>query len=128
MREHKNYPALKALLTQAFKAIRREQIVARQNFSCCGGCACAELGEMLKQRTNQRGAVYYHQQDNYALRSSGEVYLGFGARPETPADEDGEAAEAIGRSVVNVLEAHGLAVTWDGSHRQRILVSLPLEN
>lgn len=121
--DHKNFLEMKALLTQAFKAIRRNKIVARQNFSCCGGCACSELGTILEKRTDQRGGVYYHRQDNDHLREDGVVYLGYGARPDS-ADDKAES-EAIGREVVAALEAVGLVVTWNGDHYQRIMAALP---
>lgn len=120
-REHRDYPEMKARLTAAFKAIRQGKIVARQNFSCCGGCACAELGDFIKDRPKYRGAVYFHRQDNDALKSHGEVYLGFGARP----DAGDDAVVAIGNEAVACLRANGLEVEWDGTPIQRILVRLP---
>lgn len=119
----------KGRLGEAFKAIRKRGILARQNFSCCGGCACAELGESLKASPAKRGAVYYHRQDAQAIEIRGwgadrgkadGVFLGFGARPEQ--DDRDEAGEAIGKEIVECLEAAGLKVEWDGKIASRIWV------
>ncbi|UGQ13146.1 hypothetical protein LO772_05880 [Yinghuangia sp. ASG 101] len=71
-----------------------------------------------------RGAVFYHGQDlARAVRGDG-LYLTFGAFSlpgRSRADHD-EASVAVGRTVRDVLARHGVAVTWDETVAQRILV------
>jgi hypothetical protein len=116
----------KDAIGEAFKAIRRdrsgsrpsEKICARQNFSCCGGCACYELGEFISTRPQYRGAVYYHRQDLQSFYATGEMYIGFSSRQ----DEGDAAMIAIGNAAAKAFRAAGLDVVWDGSASTRILV------
>lgn len=99
------------MLSRGFASARTRGYVARQNFSCCQGCANAELPEGTEDY------VYYHRQDADSLhereaRGRPQVWLSWGG--------DGEELRRC------FMEA-GLAVEWNGSSNQRLLVSLPPE-
>ncbi len=49
-REHASYPDVRERLTEAFKAMRKKGILARQNFSCCTSCGSSELAVMITAR------------------------------------------------------------------------------
>ena len=53
-------------LTQAFKALRSAGFIARQNFTCCGSCAGAQLSKDFAamppaKAVRVMGAVFFHQ-------------------------------------------------------------------
>lgn len=52
----------KAALTQAFKLLRKQGYTARQNFSCCSGCAWSELIQVDKGSL----CVFYNRQSDDA--------------------------------------------------------------
>jgi hypothetical protein len=110
-------------LDAAFAALEREGVVARQQFSCCGSCGAAEIwGEMAAAEEAGlavRGYVFFHLQDTEAAVEGEGLYLSYGAVAEGP-----EAAEAIGRAVMDALEAKGLDPVWDGEWTRRIFVPI----
>lgn len=104
--------ATKAALTSAFRALRKQGYVCRQNFLCCGGCASSALDDVFTKRgvpvdSPLRKAVYYHSQDAADLREEGWTYLGWAGD---------------GAVIVAALEGAGLRVKWDGRPETRILV------
>lgn len=115
-------------LNALFRALRRSNLVARQNHLCCGGCAAASIGEMARAR-GLRGGVYYHRQDGERLRPgrtswtrkpAEEVLLGFGS-----VDADESVTIEIGAEVCRLAEQVGLATEWSGSSAERVTVLLP---
>ena len=129
-REHASYPDVRERLTEAFKAMRKKGILARQNFSCCGGCGSYELATKMDESRAagrpKRGAIYYHRQSAERLRKSGEVYLGFGCDSNAP-EVDGDRTEdertrLVGCYAIEALNAAGLEVEWNGTAIRCILV------
>ena len=94
-------------IRQAFKEIRKEGVYARMNLMCCQTCAWAAISEVHPE--DDYPVIFFHGQDDQNLKDSGYVYLG----------HDGNAGDVA----VPILEKHGLKVTWDGTDRQRILVT-----
>lgn len=117
----------KAKLNNLFKELRKDGLVARQNFLCCGGCASSEIGSMAEKR-GLPGGVYYHQQDADKLygrdyfmqKPAEEVYLGYGALDEADID-----SRQIGIMICVAASRVGLEVEWNGSSAQRVKVKLP---
>lgn len=110
-------------LDAAFAALEREGIVCRQNFSCCGTCGAAEVWDEMAA-VEEAGApvvgyAFFHVQDTEAAVEGAGLYLSYGAVAEGAA-----AAEAVGRAVVDALEAKGLTTVWDGHWSRRIFVQL----
>lgn len=106
----------------AFRALRREGILARQGFLCCQSCAGYAMGERADKLAAEgkapRGWVFYHGQDRDSLRTTGEVYIAFTGYGETTTEE-------IGVDAAHQLREFGLEVEWDGTDRTRILVKGP---
>lgn len=123
LREQAGWPAVTDCdrLDRAFDALEARGIVARQHFSCCQNCGSGEIWDEMDEAGHEgmavRGYAFYHMQDTEGALSGGGLYLAYGA-----VEEDGIAA--IGREVVAVLNAQGLATRWDGSPEQRIHVAM----
>src|SRR5262245_18046584 len=110
-------------LDEAFAELERRGIVCRQNFSCCGTCGASEIwGEMEAAAKSGRpicGYAYFHMQDAESAVECDGLYLSYGATAE---GED--AALAVAREIIEVLNPHGLATDWEGSWRTRIGVTI----
>ncbi|HEX6037889.1 DUF6891 domain-containing protein, partial [Longimicrobium sp.] len=108
-------------LDRAFEALEERGIVARQNFSCCQSCGSREIwgevDEAEEMGMDVRGHTYYHVQDTEGAVEGGGLHLAYGAM------EEGGIVD-VGREIVEVLNAHGLATDWNGSPDLRIHVQL----
>jgi hypothetical protein len=110
-------------LDKAFADLEDRGVICRQDFTCCGNCGVAEIGDELNEAEQRgvhvRGYAFYHQQDTeHAVEGHG-VYLNYGA------EKEGEAATlAIAREIMTTLKHHGLEPNWNGSIGQRIHVPL----
>lgn len=125
VRIERNWPAVTDCdrLDRAFAALEQRGIVCRQNFTCCGTCGHAEIGDEMESvredGTLVRGYAFYHMQDTERAVEGAGVYLAYGATEEgTP------AAVRIGHEICDALRAEGLEVDWDGTLERRIGVSL----
>lgn len=127
-------------LTRAFSELNALGVVARENFSCCGTCASAEIHDERDDSRHWSGFLWYHQQDTESLITSanGEVYMGYGAYP--PEDFDQTAYDALPSTEQHaqyqamverildevafpVLRKHGMRVDWDRDLHKRIRVT-----
>jgi len=105
-------------LTEMFKLLRKEKIVARQNFLCCQSCAGAALSQDKRMDKKETlGYAYYHRQDSDDLKN-GFVYIAFGPRK----DGDETAWLEVGLQIVKAASDVGLSIQWDGTTNQRIRV------
>lgn len=102
------------VLTAAFEELDGRGIVAREHFTCCQNCGSTEIWDEAGSET--RGYVFFHMQDTERA-VHGSLHLAYGARSNEPED-----VAAIGREVVEVLNANGLDTEWDGSDKSRIEV------
>lgn len=112
-------------LNEAFKLLRKQGFVARQNFLCCQGCAGAQIHSDINkmQAAGKKlpvGYVFFHRQDTEKIERLGTVCLSFGniEQNEIVSSVD------IGRKICDVLGGLGLFVSWRGDANQRIEVSL----
>ena len=111
-------------LELAFDMLEDRDIVARQNFTCCGTCGAAEISVEIEDfeffGRKARGYVFFHQQDTESAIESGNLYLSYGASNNT--------ADAvflqIGQEIFDTLKSVGLKVQWDGKLEHRIGVTL----
>ena len=127
-------------LSRAFTELNERGVLARENFTCCGTCAAAEIHDERDESRHWHGYLWFHQQDTEALVASedGEVYLGYGAYP--PADFDEEAYAALPETerralyqadldrlldeiAFPVLRRHGMRVEWNRDQSTRIRVT-----
>lgn len=115
-------------VTEAFRAIRKHKIFARQNFLCCGSCASYALGTQLTEARAKgkeaKGAVYYHRQDAECALEAGVLYIGFGAGDGDDSLAMDEQTVEVGKITVQCLREAGLDVTWDGDKWSRITVTI----
>ena len=127
-------------LNRAFAELNARAVLARENFTCCGTCAAAEIHDERDDSRHWRGYVWYHQQDTDALIDSemGAVYLGYGIYPPADFDEVTHAAlpkaeqqarwqvdldRLLNEVVFPVLRDHGMQVEWNRRPSTRILVT-----
>lgn len=110
-------------LDAAFRQLEASGIVARQNFSCCGTCGSAEIGdeieEVRQRRLSARGYAFYHMQDTEAAAEGRGLYLAYGNADQTESE-----AIRIGHEIVAVLRQFGFQPSWDGSWNKRIHVPI----
>ena len=105
-------------ITIAFRNLRKHKLIARRNFLCCSGCACAKLHDELEGKPEISGAVYYHCQDADRFKETNKVSIRYSAR------ENGElSTTAIGNIIVAHLVGAGLAIEWSGKPDQVISVT-----
>lgn len=105
-------------LIWAFAKLEERGILAGEKVACCMTCGHAEMHERMAKAIAKgrpiRGYVFYHDQDaEYA--ADGEIYLAYSA-----SSDDDQAAIAIAKETIQVLEQAGLKTAWNGSVQQRI--------
>jgi len=125
-------------LTQAFAELETIGVIAREDFTCCGTCGHAEIGDERENMPDARGFVYYHEQDTERLIEDRATYIGYGVFLDShlSADEWEALSEAekdttyhrltIGLmrdEVIPVLRRHGIDVEWDENPGARILLT-----
>lgn len=124
----------KELLNQAFKKLRALGFVARQNFSCCNGCAGAEIaGDVAAlsegRRAHVAGAVFYTRQDTDCMYDRRGAFRGtwvtYGPVTCSKVGTFGLPAAEVGKAVAEALREVGLGVEWDGDPATRIWVGPP---
>ncbi|MGW3890262.1 DUF6891 domain-containing protein [Micromonospora chokoriensis] len=138
--QQRQWGEVTANITRAFAELNGLGVLARENFSCCGTCASAEIDDERDDSRHWRGFLWFHQQDTESLLASeeGEVYLGYGVYPPTDFDEAayGRLSEAeqqagyqadlerlMDEVAFPVLRKHGMRVEWNRKHSKRIRVT-----
>ena len=115
---------MKWRLNRAFLAMRKNGLIARQNYLCCGGCAAYGLTEMAEARARRGrkilGAVSYHQQAATRFREGGELCITFGQVHSEALGALGVETSLVGAMVVAALEAEGLEPFWSGDENECI--------
>lgn len=121
----------------AFAELAEIGVVARADFTCCGSCASAEIGDERDESRKWRGFLYFHTQDTDRLVYDCETYVGYGAFLDAHVDEavwnamseseqDRVYFEIVKQlmiaEVFPILEKHGLEVKWDQDLGTRILL------
>ncbi len=109
----------------AFRALRRQGLAAYHpddlgDSSCCGGCGHSFAQCELEDNPDQKGYVFYHDQDRESGQESGDMYIRFSSRSE------GSEADsvAVGNLVAEALRKQGLVVDWDGDPSRAIKVAM----
>lgn len=125
----------KEKLNAAFKLLRKNYLVARQDFRCCQSCAGYEIAtaveKMLDNGKRVDGWVFYHNQDSEGAlsdrrgrRATGELYLAYTGGDTEKYPKNGIETVEVGKRVAVALAHVGLAFEWDGNSDTRILVKL----
>lgn len=117
---------------ELFKTLRKENFLAKQNFSCCNSCAGYELTEIAFEKYNQnkpyKGFVFYHNQNTEDMKRTGFCYLSYGhithydenSIPTTISTIDN--IEDVGKRVVEICKELGLYFEWDGNPGSKIKI------
>lgn len=106
-------------LDAAFAELAANGFAAKQDFTCCGTCGAAEIGDTVEDFAATTSFVFFHQQDTEGAVEFGNMYMSYGSFAEGR-----EPSIAAGHKVVEVLARHGLKVQWDGSIKHRIHVTI----
>ncbi|MEU1686491.1 hypothetical protein [Micromonospora sp. NPDC005707] len=138
--QQRQWGEVRSNLTRAFAELNELGVLARENFSCCGTCAAAEIHDERDGSRHWHGYLWYHEQDTESLLASddGEVYLGYGAYPPADFDEVAYAAlpeaeqqaryqadleRLLDEVVFPVLRTHGMRPVWNRKQSTRIRVT-----
>ncbi|MEU7591000.1 hypothetical protein AB0A95_32490 [Micromonospora sp. NPDC049230] len=138
--QQRGWGEVRSNLTRAFAELNELGWLARENFSCCGTCASAEIHDERDDSRHWHGYVWYHQQDTESLIASGDgsVYLGYGAYPSVDFDEvayadlseaeqqahyQADLERLLDDVVFPVLRRHGMRVEWNRQQFRRVLVT-----
>lgn len=108
-------------LDRAFAALNTQQIVARQNFSCCLNCGHREIWneiEEVEERHPVDGYVFYHLQCTEDAVKTGRLFMAYGS-----VAEDEECLQRVGHAVVQELQNVGLNAEWNGSMNSPISIN-----
>jgi hypothetical protein len=102
----------KPLLNEAFKLMRKQGMLARQNFMCCGNCGITALGQLSDENPGKwDGMVFYHRQNTKFMREGDDLTLNY----STTGLPDDDVTSAVGRKVTAILDQVGLKWEWDGN-------------
>lgn len=109
----------------AFRSLRRQGLAAYHpddlgDSSCCGGCGHSFAQCELEDNPDQKGYVFYHDQDRDSGQERGDMCIRYSGRPEG-SDAD---SVAVGNLVAEALRKQGLVVDWNGSSDQAITVAV----
>lgn len=107
-------------LDEAFAALNRQRIVARQNFSCCNNCGFTEIWDEVEEAEKQGqviGYVFYHLQCTERAILTGQLLIAFGS-----VEEDRAAFEHTANTAVFELNCAGLTASWGGTDRHPIVI------
>lgn len=118
-------------LTEAFKLLRKEGLIAKQNFSCCGSCGTYEIGEQAKIKAKKvgkfpKGYVMYNRQSTEGIETFGSVNLSYGAfysRNDIRRKECFTDLE-IGRLIEAKMKEVGLKTEWNGDVHKCVSVDV----
>lgn len=120
----------KQKLNAAFRALRKLGLIARQNFSCCRGCAESEIATKLGKQIDAgkidhaqvKGGVFYSR-DEAERRDNGWAFnISFWPIDVTGHGDVGGTREEIGGVVVDTLLRFGIKTEWNGDGYELILV------
>jgi hypothetical protein len=107
-------------LDEAFTALNRHGIVARQHFTCCNTCGFTEIWDEIEeeeQRQQVKGYVFYHFQSTERAVEAGQLFLAYGC-----IEEDESALVSVANKIVAELRQVGLDVNWQGDSGHPIVV------
>jgi hypothetical protein len=107
-------------LDDAFATLNRQGIVARQDFSCCNNCGFTEIWHEVEEAEKHQpveGYVFYHLQCTERAIKTGKLLMAYGC-----VEEDPEAFQRVGNTIVGELRRVGLNASWGGTAGHPIVV------
>ena len=123
-------------ITELFKILRKQGLVARQSFRCCGGCASYELATTYGEKRdagqweNIKGMVFYHKQAAERLHDTGKVNLTYGQvehyveGQEMPKYVSILSTEDVGLMIARAAQALKIKCEWDGNPDHTIVLDI----
>jgi hypothetical protein len=100
-------------LDEAFAALNRQGIVARQDFACCNNCGFTEIWDEIEEVEKSQpveGYVFYHLQCTETVIKTGRLLMAYGC-----VEEDPEMFQRVAKKVVEELRRVGLDASWGGT-------------
>ncbi len=94
-------------LERAFKALRRSKLFASMDYTCCSTCGHSEMCAEWQEDDDEKGYVFFHEQNTDSMIATGCLYLHFGSFSRSP-----QRKIAIGKKIVRALKRQGLTVKW----------------
>ena len=129
--DHQTFTKNKAHLNAAFRDLRKQGFLAKQDFTCCQSCGVSDLmdeAEFLAQTGRDvKGGIFYHMQDTDNLREDGRCHIAYVSFDLSKGTSDAaleEAAIVVGQVAVETLLRHGVKTEWDGTVARRIGIDL----
>ena len=107
-------------MDEAFAALNRQGIVARQDFSCCNNCGFTEIWDEVEQAEEIQpveGYVFYHFQATERAIEVGQLLLAYGC-----VDDEAESLRRVAERIVAELLRAGLGASWGGSGAHPIVL------
>ncbi len=111
-------------LNAAFKNLRKQGFIAKQNFQCCNSCAGYEIATQVKEmpeakRAKVKGVVTYNRQSTerafHPRWGNGHLLITYGPVTVDEVGEFGLPTVEVGNALKAALEEQGLKVKWDGN-------------
>ena len=113
------YSEIREKLLAAFSDLRRQGIIARADYMCCGSCATYNLLLEAERRSDKgkvvKGIAYWHKQDEESFRKSGMLFIGYSGVKKF-------RCKLIAEMIVETLNEYGLVTEWDGSDSNKVEV------
>jgi hypothetical protein len=122
----------------AFDEINANGVIARADFTCCGTCASAEIGDERDDSRHWSGFIYFHSQDTERLIEDGRTYVGYGAFEPEGFDEDAynrlsdqakedlyfsDVTRMLDDVVFPIVRRHGIEPEWNRDLGTRVLLT-----
>jgi hypothetical protein len=107
-------------LDEAFAALNRQGLVARQNLSCCNNCGFTEIWSEVERAEQEQpviGYVFYHLQCTARAIKTGQLLMAYGS-----VDDEPEILKQVAETVVTELQRVGLNASWGGTENHPIAV------
>jgi len=123
---HKNYKELKKQINLAFKELRKNGFIAKQDWACCNSCGMKDIYDEVNEeyidagKPEPDGFVFYHCQNTDLLKGYAETYLAWGA---IDCEMSKKEEIKIGKTIVNILNKFDINVEWNGRIDTKIFIS-----
>lgn len=117
---------VKEAVNEAFVEMRKQGLLARQNFECCSSCAGYALTTLAVERVTKgakiEGCCYYHRQDAERFENGGDLMLQYGQIESQEVGAIGRSTLEVGVMVCDILKKVGLLFKWNGKEESCIEV------
>lgn len=138
LRQQAEFGGYRSRTQAAFDELNANGVIARADFTCCGTCASAEIGDERDNSRHWSGFIYFHNQDTERLIEDGSTYIGYGAFAPEDFDEDAhnqlsgqakrdlyfdDVVRMLDEIVFPILRRHDIEPEWNRKLGTRILLT-----